>query len=294
MKASVSNEFIEEKLKIIFPTILTSYRECVESTFKEEFSEVGFDIFVFMQPVKAIVLIHERNTHILFYKHETDEISFMDCTHIPLVQFYDIDDNDSKFKRNLIKDILLLDLEYVASISLVNFIEFGVIALKQSNLEKIASESGVSIANKHYKDYELSKAFKKAFTPSSKTQTIDTELIIQTVNNPSFTYEFGESVKAYNSKLYLAAAATSGIALENLLRILIIKNFGKKRLPDKTYIDRSVRVLDEKEILPGRLRADILKNIGVRNANAHTNKDPVRKDTVEALFRIIFDVSDLL
>lgn len=117
------------------------------------------------------------------------------------------------------------------------------------------------------------------------------EEVVHKIKSPSFDYELGESISAYKQGLYLAAASTAGIALENILRLLIIKKLGKGKLPDKTYIYNSVIALDTKSILPGRLRAEVLKHTNVRNANSHTNEDPVRRDTVDNLYRIIRDIS---
>lgn len=294
MFKGISNEELQKALKILFPVYLNSYREHVTEVYKEEYEEAGNNIFNFMQPVKCIVLMHGNNSYLLFYKNEKDELLFKDCTSIELSDFDVLSERLSKFKKKFIQDTLQLDLDFISSLKLSDFVKYGALGLRSPDLNSISKSSGIHGADEDYKTYELNKALEQIIIPSSKTEIVDTASVLQKVNDPSFQYEFEESIKAYNAGLYLAAAATGGIALENILRVLIIKNFDKKRLPDKTYIDRSVRVLDEKKILPGRLRADILKSIGVRNANAHTNEDPVRKDTVEALYRIIFDVSILL
>ncbi|MEK4425468.1 hypothetical protein [Solibacillus sp. FSL K6-1523] len=62
------------------------------------------------------------------------------------------------------------------------------------------------------------------------------EEIVYKINSPSFEYELGESIKTYKSGLYLAAAATGGITLENILRILIVNRLGTDQLPKNTYI----------------------------------------------------------
>lgn len=118
--------------------------------------------------------------------------------------------------------------------------------------------------------------------------------LIQKINSPSFEYELGESIKSYKNGLYLAAGATGGIALENILRLLIINRIGDKALPDKSYIWKSIEALNKKQILPGHLRAEVIAQNEIRNSNAHTNEDPVSKETVETLYRIIRDVSLLL
>lgn len=293
MKRNASKEFIEPNLKIALPIYLADYRKHVESIYKEEYSEAGSKIFKFMQPVKAIVLMHDKDTHILFYNNHVDEISFKDCSHIPFEELDVINSTDSKFKRIFITDILNLDTKYVSSINLNNFIEYGAIGLMQPHFESIASDSGVAMANDHYNDYEFVKAFEKAIVPSNKTNVVDTELILNKVKDPSFQYEFEESIKAYNVGLYLAAAATGGIALENILRILIRRKTDAA-LPKDTYIKDSLAVLKRNHILSNRLAASVNSLRDIRNSNSHTNEDPVRKTTVDHLYATIEDLAMLL
>lgn len=54
------------------------------------------------------------------------------------------------------------------------------------------------------------QAFEKDSLPKAEHDSINVEETTRTVNNDSFTYEFEESLKAYNTKLYLAASATAG------------------------------------------------------------------------------------
>ena len=153
-----------------------------------------------------------------------------------------------------------------------------------------AKEWGVNKADDDYSTYKLSKALEKAISPPIELTTVNTEEILDRVKDPAFRYEFGESAKAYNAGLYLAAASIAGIALENILRLIIVNKMRDNTLPKYSFIRDSVLKLDKENILPGRLRSRVWEKNGIRNSHSHTNEDPVRKETVESLHLIIEDL----
>lgn len=282
----------KESMQFFSERFLFVYREYVTVHFKEYY-ETFPEYFPFMKPIEWKVVFNNSSIDNYLYISTSDTFSTFSNQFSTLGEsraFYQMPKFTQKEKIAEILSVSEAPKEFFQV--KYGFPAQAIIADKDhvtkdpSDMPKIGEIMGREFAELHgekarAEKYELFNLF-------------GLDELIQKIDSPSFEYELGESIKAYRSGLYLAAAATAGIALENILRVLIIKYFDKKRLPDKTYIDRSVRVLEEKKILPGRLRADILKSVGVRNANAHTNEDPVRKDTVDALYRIIYDVGILV
>ena len=281
-----------ESMQFFSERFLSVYREYVTIHFKE-FYENYPEYFPFMKPIEWKVVFNNRSIDNYLYVSTSDTFAIFNNQFNTLGESR-VFQQMPKFKqKEKIAEILsvsedpkeLFQVKY-------GFPAQAIIADKNhvtkdpSDMPKMGEIKGREFAELHgekarSEKYELFNLF-------------GLDELIQKIDSPSFEYEIGESIKAYKNNLYLAAGATGGIALENILRLLIIKRFGEKKLPYQTYIKKSVERLDEKRILPGRLRTDVLKYSDVRNANAHTNEDPVRKDTVDTLYRIIFEVGSLL
>ncbi|KOY81541.1 hypothetical protein I6G82_08585 [Lysinibacillus macroides] len=285
-------EELTEGLKTFFPPYLEGYRTRVNELYMEEHK--NSDSFYFMNPVKLYILLHEKNTHLLFSENNEDQIVFIDCSHISSEEFSVLKNGPDKLKYRFIKELLDID-EYHVDIPFYNLGKWAGVAFTNDNRGTLVDRSnrwGTHLADSHEKDYRFNKAFRSAIIPSTELEDIDTNVIIQKVNNPTFEYEFGESVKAYNSGLYLAAASTGGIALENILRLLIQVK-AEAKLPQNTYIKDSLAVLRRENILPNRLAASVDSLKAIRNSNAHTNSDPVKKTTLDHLYSVIEDLSYL-
>lgn len=290
----VTNDVLKNGFEIFFKPFLDGYRDRVNSIYSEE-NEIS-SCFEFMKPVELHVLLRTTDTYLVFVRGETDKLIFHDCSDIPASEYLCLGDNISKFVKSFLSKNFDIN-EYLEKTHYYRIGNDSSLIFEQYNIHLLPERSkewGRNYADNHYHAYELERILIDITKPSTSLLVVDTEEILKRVKDPSFQYEFGESAKAYNNGLYLAAAATAGIALENILRLLIIKHLGSEKLPKQTYIHLSIKVLDEVDVIPGRLRAEVLKHTGVRNANAHTNKDPVRKETVESLFRIIDELSTLL
>ncbi|MGR6904766.1 DUF4145 domain-containing protein [Lysinibacillus sp. BSL11] len=285
-------EELKEGFRVFFPPYLEGYRSRVNELYMEEHK--NSDSFYFMDPVKLFVLLYEKNTQLLFSESDEDQIVFIDCSHISNEEFSLLTNGSEKLKKRFIKSLLNVD-EYHVDIPFYNLGEWAGIAFSNGNRDSLIDLSyrwGTHLADSHENLYRFSKAFNSAIIPSTELGNIDTNVIIQKVNDPTFEYEFGESVKAYNSGLYLAAAATGGIALENILRLLIQAKT-KANLPQNTYIKDSLAVLKRENVLSNRLAASADSLKAIRNSNAHTNSDPVKKATINHLYSVIEDLSYL-
>ncbi|RKD20997.1 hypothetical protein BEP19_15045 [Ammoniphilus oxalaticus] len=291
MRKSYGNEELEEGFRIFFKPYLEGYRERVNTLYPDEHADS--DIFTYMKPVHLHVLLHDSDTHLLFARDEEDGLTFIDCMAIDEDEFDHISSSSDKLMNKFVYSVSGLN-DYLTVFHFSRLGEYAGISFSESNrgtLVGSARKWGVEKADDHYSAYKFSKALERAISPSIELATINTDEVLERVQDPSFQYEFGESAKAYNAGLYLAAASTAGIALENILRLIITKVFGRDKLPSKSYIIDSLLVLDRKKVLPGRLRNEVWAQNGIRNSNAHTNEDPVKKETVETLYRLINELS---
>ncbi len=240
--------------------------------------------------------MHDKRIHFIFSKNPTDDLVIKDLSELPTHEFRVLESGPEKLKRAFIESNVGLG-DYLDEHPHYQSGKSASIVFRKVNNELLPKHSiawGKAKADWHNNEYDLMNALQEMTKPSKKLENFSVDDIFGRVNDPSFHYEFEESVKAYNAGLYLAAAATGGIAMENILRLIIIKKLGRHKLPSKSYISWSLKVLDEKKILPGRLSGEVSGQISIRNSNSHTNDDPVRKETVDAIYRIINDLTLLL
>lgn len=283
------NEELRKGISLFLGPYLKSYRERVNALYSEE--HANSNIFTYMKPISLYVLLRDKDTHLLFIEGEKDELRFIDCNENS--NFQQISSRSEKLVKMFITELTGID-DYLAVFPYYNLGEFGSVAFSEANrgnLQKRAERWGANKADSDYDSYGLVKAIEKATTPLTTLSVVDTDEILKNVQDPSFQYEFGESAKAYNAGLYLAAASTAGIALENILRLIIVKKVGKGKLPSQTYIRHSLTVLEKEQILPGRLLNETRAQNWVRNSSSHTNEDPIKKETVDTLFRVIDELS---
>lgn len=290
----IQNEELIEGLEMFFSPYLGGYRNRVNELYADEYNESN-DSFYFMNPVKLHVLLNGKNTYLVFTKNDEDQMVFIDCTDIPHEDFTLLFKGPEKLKNKFLRDEFNLT-ENLSNFPYTSLGKHAGLIFSKPNHGSLIERSllwGIKKADTHETNYRFSKAFQEALQPSVKLSDINTDLIVEKVNNPSFEYEFGESVKAYNAEIFLAAATTGGIALENILRILIQRKTNAQ-LPKDTYIKDSLAVLKRNHVLSNRLAASVNSLRDIRNSNSHTNNDPVRKTTVDHLYATIEDLAMLL
>ncbi|MEO4053415.1 hypothetical protein [Solibacillus sp. CAU 1738] len=293
MKGS-RNEGLKNGFNMFFSPYLEGYRNRVNELYADEYRE-NRESFFFMNPVKLHVLLNDMNTHLVLSENDVDQIGFIDCKDMQHEEFSVLRKGPEKLKIEFIKSEFSIT-EYITDFHYYDLGEYAGLMFNEVNHGGLIERSkvwGIENADSHEMNYRFNKALQSAFEPSTLLSDLNTDLIIEKVNTPSFAYEFGESVKAYNAGIYLAASTTGGIALENILRILI-KNKTSEHLPKDTYIKDSLAVLKRNHVLSNRLAASVSNLRDIRNSNSHTNEDPVRKTTVDHLYATIEDLAMLL
>lgn len=285
---------LQEQLQQYLELFFKDYTEIVGEKYHEEYS-THKDSFLFMNPFTMYFIQKDSFNYCVFSYSEEIKVSFVDCTNETVEDLEILNTALFKQRETFMYDKLKLPISF-SDMPLHNFIKNGLLIFNEHNFERLPEHvyrNADSFARQHAETYYLTKTLDSILKPSLQLENIDFTTIIENVKDPSFQYEFEESVKAYNTGIYLAAAAAGGIALENILRQLIKRELGPQYLPDKTYIWKSVDVLTKNEILSGRLRGRINQQSEIRNTNSHTNDDPVTKETVDNLYGVIRDISNL-
>lgn len=293
MTKSRKNEELREGLPLFLEPYLEGYRERVNVLYSHEHANSG--VFTYMKSIHLYILLRDSDTHLLFAEDDKDDITLIDCTEADKSVFDQIYSKSDKVEGKYINSLTGLDT-HLTVFPFYQLGEHAGVSFSEGNRDFMiasAKKWGFDKADEDYNAYKLGKALEKIISPSAELAAVNTDEILERVKDPAFRYEFGESAKAYNAGLYLAAAATGGIALENLLRILIVIKTSE-RLPKETYIKDSLAVLKRNKVLSTRLSSSVSSLRDIRNSNAHTNEDPVRKTTVDHLYATIEDLALLL
>lgn len=281
-----------EAMQIFNERFLSVYREYVLEHFKEVY-EAYPDFFLFMKPIEWKVIFNNRSIDNYLYEGASDTFATFSNQFNTLGEsreFYRLPDFKQIEKINNIlgttnEPLNVIRVKYGNTAPAI-VLDEDYVTEDPNDMPSMGELEGRKYAKLHGEKARLEKY--ELFNLYGLNE------LVRKINSPSFEYELGESIKAYKAELYLAAAATGGIALENILRILITRKLGPEKLPDKTYIGNSITALREGNIIPGRFAGKILGQKEIRNSNMHTNEDPVNKETVEDLYKIIIEVIRVL
>lgn len=211
MAEEYANEVLKASLEVFFNPYLEAYRERVNTLYFDEHKESSS--FQYMKPVKLTVLLRGENTHLIFSSDFKDNISFIECSKMESKVFQQLSSSSSKVKDSFIKSISGLE-KYLFELHYSQLGEYAGIAFSTGNRGSLSEQSkilGIEEADNHFSGYELEKALEKVITPNTTLTIVNTDEILERVNDSSFQYEFGESAKAYSAGMYLAAAATGGM-----------------------------------------------------------------------------------
>ncbi|MEK5070557.1 hypothetical protein [Sporosarcina sp. FSL K6-1508] len=289
----ISDDFVLQKVdaepfvegtKGFWLNFINAYREYVNTHLEQRYEEFPSH-FPYMKKLQWITVFGNSEIRFYIYEDKTDGITWN------TLQFHNYGDykafhhasqevRNAKMQSMLDRD----DQPLVKQEISYGFIEQSTMEASKdpSDLAEMGKLKGRMLAKQH--GDELKKVKEERFN------VFDLEELVPKVNSKSFEYELGESIAAYKQGLYLAAGSTAGIALENILRIIISKKLKGYKLDERTYIWISVKALQGKNIVPGRLLGEASRFEAVRNSNAHTNEDPARKETVEAIYLLIKDL----
>lgn len=299
MGRKLTKEEMQTGLELFFPNFLEGYRARVNEYYVEEHSKYP-DFFAPMNKCSLKAIIFTFNTYLIFSESQNEKLNIIFATeeenaklkkllnapdHIFRKELYEI----YKIEENrLIKLKKFWDLNRHLTLSFHDFDE------NHQRIVGFSRSEGIKSADWDHMDLEIHKSLKETMKPSAEYNNFDVETLIRTVDSESFRYEFEESVKAYNSELYLAAGATAGIAIENLLKTLIVRHLGSRALPKRTFIKDFIEVLKTHKIIDERMANRISGFSFVRNSSSHTNTGKVTKEDVDQGYYLIKELVNFL
>lgn len=272
----------------LWKNFIDTYRAYVDDYYAEQYSEFP-DLFPFKQPLKWIFVYKNQEFEAHIFLSESDSCEYAYFQFVTLGESRTFSRLPPYLQKEREKEIIgrsdnplaIIKYKYGFPAPALTY-DPNYVTENPDDLAKMGETDGRAFAKRHG---ERARGLK-----DQQFNIYGLEELVPQVDSASFEYELGESIAAYKAGLYLAAGATAGIALENLLRIIIEKKAGQKALPIEPYIWKSAKYIRENRLVPGRLANEASSFDGIRNSNSHTNEDPVREKSLEALYLLIKDL----
>ncbi|MEK4712296.1 hypothetical protein [Sporosarcina sp. FSL K6-5500] len=269
-----------EATKEFWLNFIYSYREYVNTHLEQRYEEFPSH-FPYMKKLQWITIF--RNSEIIFYIYEdkSDGIKWR------TLQFDNYGDykafhhasqevRNAKMQSMLDRD----DQPLVKQEISYGFIEQSTMEASEdpSDLAEMGKLKGRMLAKQHGDVLKKEKEERFAL--------FDLEQFVLKVGDDHFEYEIGEAIEAYRQGLYLAATAVAGVALENIL-VLILKKEGLSSQTKGPYIKDCLKVLVDNSLLEDRKRREIMNFNNTRNGAAHSNSGIAMAGHAEEGFTII-------
>ncbi|MCS1383593.1 hypothetical protein NXZ75_15390 [Lysinibacillus sphaericus] len=230
----VNFECFIDSTNIFWLNFLQSYRLTVNEKYQDIYSEYPNE-FIYMQNLEGIALFknHEITFHV--YNNSIDAFNFA-CLQFHTFKEYKVYSELSDLdKKEHIKSLCqrsdsplkTFNIKYGYQVPTLIPGDFDV-TKNPNDLPEMGTKMGVNVAVEH--------GNKLIYEKRERFALFNLEQYVPMVKDEHFEYEIAEAIKAYRSELYLAATAVTGVAMENLLSIIIIKKCGEDKLPKRRYI----------------------------------------------------------
>lgn len=264
-----------------FKEFVQAYRNRVIEFYREQYEKYP-DAFPLMKPVLWISIF--RNFEIITFITSASSDEFMDFE-----DFFDTREEYDKVKDlpEHIQDQRLLDLVGI-----------------KSYIEKITSWYGESEDPEPsfhsrppiYQGSQLADSHFSKLMQTKHYDHFDINQILVKVNDENFQYELEEAVKAYNADLFLASSITSAVAIENLLKMKIIKEFGEKALPapKDRYIINFANILASHGLMTERLYQRIRSANELRRGAGHSKSGKLTSEDAEYMLSVVKSIVEEL
>lgn len=282
-----------------YEDILKGYRDRVSSYYAEEY-ESNPNRFPVMKPTLLITVLFKNDTYFVFASSETDSLSVVQATEEQNSNLSSLRGSPKDEDEDFIKDISNVRKENIFRLILhhdlgqLPDIYFRNVAEKQNfnTLCEEARQWGRAVADKDYNTHKLEMAFKEVMSPSTDYLKFDINVLFAKVNDNDFKYELEEAIKAYNSNLYLAATTTAAVAIETLLKRVIITKLGDKKVPQDQYILSFAKTLQNENVITDRQFHRIRAANELRRGSAHSKSGSLTQwdaDQVISCAKILVD-----
>lgn len=272
-------EFVENK-EWYYRMFLKFYRSRVEEFYAEEYAEHP-ETFPFMKSTKSITVFRDYGmiTFLLNAESNTDEhYSKIDGMN-SYEEYEEISRLPSYIKEKRLLEIAGIDGYIEKDLSYYGESDHPVPEYR----EDVALYQGNTYADKHY---EITNKYKEK-------KQIDISIALEKYNDPQFRYELEEAAKAYSLDLYLASTVTAAVALETLLKSIIVNKLGVKFIPVNNKFRHTLqyaKILQENHLIEERLFHRIQSMNELRRSGAHSKSGEMKKWDAEQFLSGINEV----
>lgn len=271
-------EPFEATISDFWLNFIQSYREHVSANWTAWYEQFP-SYFPFMDKLECVAVFNNLEIYFYIFKSDQDVITTemnQYVTYGDLKKSRELDKTNDTHLRSLFKkhqDYLMFDLSY-------GFEEQGTEEPSEnpSDLVEMGQLKGQMMANQHGE--KLRKEKEERFS------LFDLERYVLRVDDKHFEYEIAEAISAYRQGLYLASTAVAGVALENILMLILKKNNLHSKVKG-SYIKDFLKVLVDDTLLEDRKRREIMNFNNLRNGAAHSNSGKVMAQHAEEGLAII-------
>ncbi len=165
------------------------------------------------------------------------------------------------------------------------------------NLPNASYTWGGEAADLEYLFHNFNQSLIAHKAPKADFHLFDISQIVSKVNDEDFQYEYEEAIKAYNAGLYLPSTITTAVAIETLLKNVIIQRLGERKLPRESrekYILNYANILLREGVISERLNHRIRATNELRRSAGHSKSGKVEQWDAEQAISCVKVIVDEL
>lgn len=273
-----TNEFCKEFLK--------HYRKNIREDPLQLYTKYP-DKFKLMGNVRILIIYLNSYIEYFVYESKTDKFEYEEVLFETEEEYNSNFNNLSRaFKKEFINSYLDKK-DYILNFKIgygfvYSFMGSGSYSGEAKEFIKQSESEGKSLAEKHinstYEEIEFINS------------VLDFSTIVEKLQSNQFNYVIKEAIKCYKNDLFFATVVTSGIAFENLIKLVLVKKNIKFNEREKLF--KLIDLLQENGIIDKR-KAYSLRTIRyMRNLSCHPNEGIYSKNDALSLLQAIKEIGD--
>lgn len=280
------------------------YRNTVDTIFEIPYAENPEAFILYnLEDVDAFLLKTSRNyiagtKYHLFLFQGTGNREFYELQPEDYKNLYKYHTDDDAF----LKDFIINNYQpstYITKtlVSQIDYLEdiyssYDSWAVQTTNAFQIWAMNAAKNHTKTFAEHINNSAYIYADGAYKYTYTeLDFSDVIKVMNDKDFEYALNESLAAFEKNLYLAATATAGTTLENLLLIILEKN---NIIIDEnlgTELGFLTNTLQKEGIIDRKMKRRIMNAASLRNLASHANKGRTIREDAKYVFQTIYTLA---
>lgn len=284
----VNPEPFMEAMPEFWKNFIDTYRNYTAEYYCEEY-EGNANSFPFMQPVHWVVIFRNNEIENHIFANYADQFEQKNLQFITLGESKEFRRLPSHIQQEKVDDLIgrrdrplsIIRVKYGFTADSIDG-DPNYVTKNPADMGEMGEIKGREYAKIHGENARKEK--------EERFSLFGIEEIIPLVNDEHFEYEMSEAISCYRHELYLAAAAVVGVALENILSLIVHKRLGPKKAQNRQYTKDYLQVLVKEGLMTERKKRSILAFSAIRNGAAHTNTGKVQAKDAQLGFEIIRDL----